>query len=196
MPATSFHRIRKISTGGMTASIEYAVAVLKVPHIVVCGHTECGAMKGAMNPEGLEAPAARRANGSATPRPPWISSTSIAEDDASPDERMRDADRAERPAPAAAPAHPSERCRRGSQKARPSCMAGSTTSAPAKSKPGTRPKANSSPSTPVTPPRSANSRANIPARHNRVLTERIQTYVFFRRLLRPAGAAPSLTSRT
>ena len=42
-------------TGGMTASIEFAVAALKVPHIVVCGHTECGAMKGAMNPEGLEA---------------------------------------------------------------------------------------------------------------------------------------------
>ena len=42
-------------TGGMTASIEFAVAALKVPHIVICGHTECGAMKGAMNPEGLEA---------------------------------------------------------------------------------------------------------------------------------------------
>jgi len=42
-------------TGGMTASIEFAVAVLKVPHIVICGHTECGAMKGAMNPEGLDA---------------------------------------------------------------------------------------------------------------------------------------------
>lgn len=41
-------------TGGMTASIEYAVAVLKVPHIVVCGHTECGAMKGAMDPSSLE----------------------------------------------------------------------------------------------------------------------------------------------
>jgi carbonic anhydrase len=41
-------------TGGMTASIEFAVAVLKVPHIVICGHTECGAMKGAMNPEGLD----------------------------------------------------------------------------------------------------------------------------------------------
>ncbi len=41
-------------TGAMTASLEYAVAVLKVPHIVVCGHTECGAMKGAMNPAGLE----------------------------------------------------------------------------------------------------------------------------------------------
>lgn len=40
-------------TGGMTASIEFAVGVLKVPHIVICGHTECGAMKGAMNPEGL-----------------------------------------------------------------------------------------------------------------------------------------------
>lgn len=42
------------NTGAMTASIEFAVAALKVPHIVVCGHTECGAMKGAMNPEGLD----------------------------------------------------------------------------------------------------------------------------------------------
>ncbi|MBI1391580.1 MAG: carbonic anhydrase [Alphaproteobacteria bacterium] len=41
-------------TGGMSASIEFAVAALKVPHIVVCGHTQCGAMKGAMNPEGLD----------------------------------------------------------------------------------------------------------------------------------------------
>ncbi len=41
-------------TGGMTASIEFAVAALQVPHIVICGHTECGAMKGAMNPESLD----------------------------------------------------------------------------------------------------------------------------------------------
>ena len=41
-------------TGGMTASIEFAVSALKVPHIVICGHTECGAMKGALNPEGLD----------------------------------------------------------------------------------------------------------------------------------------------
>lgn len=41
-------------TGGMTASVEFSVAALQVPHIVVCGHTECGAMKGAMNPEGLD----------------------------------------------------------------------------------------------------------------------------------------------
>ena len=40
-------------TGGMTASIEFAIGALKIPHIVVCGHTECGAMKGAMNPAGL-----------------------------------------------------------------------------------------------------------------------------------------------
>lgn len=41
-------------TGGMTASIEFAVAVLEVPHIVICGHTECGAMKGAMAMETVQ----------------------------------------------------------------------------------------------------------------------------------------------
>jgi carbonic anhydrase len=41
-------------TGAMTASIEFSVGALKVPHIVICGHSECGAMKGAMNPEGLD----------------------------------------------------------------------------------------------------------------------------------------------
>jgi carbonic anhydrase len=44
-----------VHTGGTTASIEFAVGALGVPHIVVCGHTSCGAMKGAMNPEGLDA---------------------------------------------------------------------------------------------------------------------------------------------
>jgi len=32
-------------TGGVTATIEYAVAVLQVQHIVVCGHSNCGAMR-------------------------------------------------------------------------------------------------------------------------------------------------------
>ncbi|MEQ5807072.1 carbonic anhydrase [Alteromonas sp. NFXS44] len=41
-------------TGGMTASIEFAVAALGVTHIVVCGHTDCGAMKGALAPEKLD----------------------------------------------------------------------------------------------------------------------------------------------
>lgn len=40
-------------TGAMTASIEFAIGALKIPHIVICGHTECGAMKGAMNRQGL-----------------------------------------------------------------------------------------------------------------------------------------------
>ncbi len=41
-------------SGGMIASIEFAVAALGVSHIVVCGHTDCGAMKGAMSPENLD----------------------------------------------------------------------------------------------------------------------------------------------
>lgn len=32
--------------GGVSAVIEYAVDALKVQHAVVCGHTDCGAMKG------------------------------------------------------------------------------------------------------------------------------------------------------
>ncbi len=38
-------------TGGVTASVEYAVAVLNVPHVIVCGHTHCGAMHGVMYPK-------------------------------------------------------------------------------------------------------------------------------------------------
>ncbi len=40
---------------GMSASVEYAAAALKVEHIIVCGHTRCGAMNGAMQPDGLDA---------------------------------------------------------------------------------------------------------------------------------------------
>lgn len=41
--------------GGTTASIEFAVGGLGVKHIVVCGHTDCGAMKGAIHTEKLTA---------------------------------------------------------------------------------------------------------------------------------------------
>ncbi|WP_156502696.1 MULTISPECIES: carbonic anhydrase [unclassified Oleiphilus] len=40
-------------TGGVTASIEYAVAALQVKHIVICGHSCCGAMQGVMNPQAV-----------------------------------------------------------------------------------------------------------------------------------------------
>ena len=39
--------------GGTTASIEFAVSALGVKYVVVCGHTDCGAVKGAMHPESL-----------------------------------------------------------------------------------------------------------------------------------------------
>ncbi len=35
---------------GMAASIEFAMAVLNVPHAVICGHTDCSAIRGAMDP--------------------------------------------------------------------------------------------------------------------------------------------------
>jgi carbonic anhydrase len=40
--------------GGVSATIEYAVGVLGVPDVIVCGHTDCGVMKGVVNPEALE----------------------------------------------------------------------------------------------------------------------------------------------
>jgi carbonic anhydrase len=40
--------------GGVSATIEYAVGVLGVPDVIVCGHTDCGVMKGVLNPEPLE----------------------------------------------------------------------------------------------------------------------------------------------
>jgi carbonic anhydrase len=42
------------TTGGVSATIEYAVAVLGVRDIVVCGHSDCGAMGALLHPEKVE----------------------------------------------------------------------------------------------------------------------------------------------
>ena len=39
---------------GVTATIEYAVDVLKVPYVILCGHSDCGAIKAAIDRTGLD----------------------------------------------------------------------------------------------------------------------------------------------
>ncbi len=45
------HRTRD----GVSASIEFAVLALHVPSIIICGHSDCGAMNGILNPTNLPA---------------------------------------------------------------------------------------------------------------------------------------------
>src|SRR3978361_733902 len=41
--------------GGVSAVIEYAVTALKGQHVVICGHSDCGAMKALLHPESTAA---------------------------------------------------------------------------------------------------------------------------------------------
>jgi carbonic anhydrase len=41
--------------GGVSAVIEFAVSALKVRHVVICGHTQCGAMNALLKPESVAA---------------------------------------------------------------------------------------------------------------------------------------------
>jgi len=40
--------------GGVSTAIEYAILALGVQHIIVCGHSDCGAMRAVLNPGTLE----------------------------------------------------------------------------------------------------------------------------------------------
>jgi carbonic anhydrase len=40
--------------GGVSATIEYAVQVLRVRHLIVCGHSDCGVIRALMAPQTLE----------------------------------------------------------------------------------------------------------------------------------------------
>lgn len=40
--------------GGTAAAIQYAVEVLNVENIIICGHTQCGALKAILEPESVE----------------------------------------------------------------------------------------------------------------------------------------------
>lgn len=37
--------------GGVSAGVEYGMLVLKVPLVIICGHTDCGVMKSLLHPE-------------------------------------------------------------------------------------------------------------------------------------------------
>jgi carbonic anhydrase len=40
--------------GGNSAVIEFAVSALKVKHVVICGHSDCGAMKALLHPDSVK----------------------------------------------------------------------------------------------------------------------------------------------
>ena len=40
--------------GGVSASVEYAMLALRVPVVIICGHTDCSVMKGLLHPETVE----------------------------------------------------------------------------------------------------------------------------------------------
>lgn len=44
----------ELDSSGLAASIEFAVNKEELTDIVICGHSDCGALRGALNPDGLD----------------------------------------------------------------------------------------------------------------------------------------------
>jgi carbonic anhydrase len=40
--------------GGVTATIEFAIVGLKIPNIIICGHSGCGAIHGLLHPDSIK----------------------------------------------------------------------------------------------------------------------------------------------
>ena len=40
--------------GGVSAAIQYAIEVLEIGHVIVCGHTQCGAIDAILHPERVQ----------------------------------------------------------------------------------------------------------------------------------------------
>lgn len=60
-------------SSGIAATIEYAIRVLRIPDVIVCGHSDCGAMKGILESEKIESlPAVRSYLQHAGPSSKWL----------------------------------------------------------------------------------------------------------------------------
>ncbi len=90
--------------GGVSTAIEYAVLALGVHHIIVCGHSDCGAMRAVLDPQTLE----RMPTVKAWLRHAEVARTVVADncDCGRQPRHPRGAHRRERGGPARSPAHP------------------------------------------------------------------------------------------
>lgn len=78
------------NSSGVAATVEYAVRVLKVADVIVCGHSDCGAMKGLMHTEQLQSlPIVKAWLENAGVASRWLTSTLKEATTMSPEERLK-----------------------------------------------------------------------------------------------------------
>ena len=75
---------------GVAATVEYAIRVLKVPDVIVCGHSDCGAMKAILEGGHLESlPIVRSWLEHAGPSSKWLTRTLKGATSMTYDERLK-----------------------------------------------------------------------------------------------------------